>query len=1249
MSIPKIKAFLILMALFPLALPHSSLVFAQEDKPSQDAWNIAFLSQIGGAIEAVAVQDDYAYLIQGSYFVVLDISTPGNPVLVGKTRQTLEKARAIGLGGNGYAYAANRNGLWVIDIRDPTRPRRLQFYPVTPKEFSQRAHFYSVNTVVSGHFAYFLNGTGTLYILDITNPAAPVGVGVYDGPGENITDVQVSNAYAYITDEREGVRILDISDPADPVEIGGYRVSSAQEWFYNNITLQGDYAYVSNRGNVYIVDVSNPARPVEVSSFTGIRDVNSSVSSIIAFGDYVYVTGGGGDMFMHFSELRVENVSNPVAPRYERDITTSSFVADAVLIGDHIYLANGGGGLQILSVSNPDKPVEIGLYKPVGNSVGMGISDDNVYIADNNGVHVIDISNPLYPIEKRFHNLWGFVWTSTIDDALISGDEVYGFSYSGVNIVHLADRPYRVNLEFRSPPEKISSVWDVALQGHYAYAVDYQSGTLLIIDTSNANRFVEVASYDLPKRASGIVADGQYIYITDGGWRVLDVSNPKSPVEVGVYDTQRQSRVMAVINSYAYIADKDTTLRLVDVSDPTHPADMGTYASPGRLQHVAVQGNRAYLACGEAGLRVLDISDPAHPTEVGFYETPWFAKDVAVNGNIIYLTDSVGGLYILWDKSGMETALDEARGYLGELRQTQYDGFYGYPPLNLTAYDVSEASALLRFLNEDPTVSYPHAAALERLVAQQRAMSAALEAYSTLNSEMADDVADTAGLAVSWLFLKDFFEIQDGARGYASLQAMLSVLSWRISNQRGRDTVQNLLQMAGMLLEGEAGDMTSLGRALLEPGLREQVARYGLGLLLEDTQPMLDMGVQSVRQPEAPPWEVQGTLEAANLQTDTIVEKVRIQQQTADSLYTDVRRGRDTNAVLQEVADILSASGMPGAPVPSLWTRIQHAILNTGGFAILYNPMDCIHTLSLQSGPLAFNPSQRMAQCDSPPARAAVDASAWQYVKTALEEALRQQDAALLEIQAALEAENVRDVRRAFNAWQQAQMTGDSAVQQSLAVLAPPADRPAAPTVQVLGEQLVRSWADSFGLELAVQAYLRENTAESRAQALGMAARARDTLQGAVELVAAFQPAEGAKAAVPLLTRVPSGISPRSDGSFLLSLAVTNAGSAPLETASLEVWTAAGEKWAETSLPSLRAGESADLSLAVPPLPDGESLLRLTLSAGGYRDIRYLPVLPADRSLLTTLRQTPWFGPILFVIGTALLGVGLWEHKKEQT
>jgi len=175
--------------------------------------NVELVSQIGGITNAVAVQGDYAYIGVGPRLVILDVSDPAHPTVVGRTAPLPGIVRSIYATG-GYVYvAAGRRGdsgsLRVVDISDPAAPVEVSAYDLdilgTEEVDSLRVH-------VAGNYAYVVNNTARLHVVDVSDPTAPVEASTYELPGP-ARDIFVAGNYAYVAAERAGLRILDISTP----------------------------------------------------------------------------------------------------------------------------------------------------------------------------------------------------------------------------------------------------------------------------------------------------------------------------------------------------------------------------------------------------------------------------------------------------------------------------------------------------------------------------------------------------------------------------------------------------------------------------------------------------------------------------------------------------------------------------------------------------------------------------------------------------------------------------------------------------------------------------------------------------------------------------------------------------------------------------------------------------------------------------------------------------------------------------
>ena len=75
---------------------------------------------------------------------------------------------------------------------------------------------------------------------------------------------------------------------------------------------------------------------------------------------------------------------------------TPSYAEDVAVDGTHAYLADYTAGLQIIDISNPANPRQVGVNKTGGATWSVAVSGQYAYVADNyTGLNVINVSNPV--------------------------------------------------------------------------------------------------------------------------------------------------------------------------------------------------------------------------------------------------------------------------------------------------------------------------------------------------------------------------------------------------------------------------------------------------------------------------------------------------------------------------------------------------------------------------------------------------------------------------------------------------------------------------------------------------------------------------------------------------------------------------------------------------------------------------------------------------------------------------------------
>jgi hypothetical protein len=116
----------------------------------------------------VAVQFRYAFVCDREGLKTVDISDPAKPVIKGSV--TIEDAKDVYVART-YAYvAAGKQGLAIVDVKNPEKPGRPEFFNAEGR--LQESHAVKVGMTNASLFAYVADGHHGLKVLQLTSPRA---------------------------------------------------------------------------------------------------------------------------------------------------------------------------------------------------------------------------------------------------------------------------------------------------------------------------------------------------------------------------------------------------------------------------------------------------------------------------------------------------------------------------------------------------------------------------------------------------------------------------------------------------------------------------------------------------------------------------------------------------------------------------------------------------------------------------------------------------------------------------------------------------------------------------------------------------------------------------------------------------------------------------------------------------------------------------------------------------------------------
>ncbi len=200
-------------------------------------------------------------------------------------------------------YSAGKRELAVVDISDSTNLQLLGRWNASKDGLT------TFDVRLFGHYAFFLNGAGTVDILNIQDPASIQVVGSIDSTGNHFT---VEGNYLYLAGDQ--FHIFDISNPQSPQIISSTPINL--EAFYSKVTdvvVWGNFAFISEQKYIHAYDISNKQSPQRIALF----ESHWNISTMEVKDGYLYGAGYG------FENLFVLDVNYFVTDIHTPDLPTS--------------------------------------------------------------------------------------------------------------------------------------------------------------------------------------------------------------------------------------------------------------------------------------------------------------------------------------------------------------------------------------------------------------------------------------------------------------------------------------------------------------------------------------------------------------------------------------------------------------------------------------------------------------------------------------------------------------------------------------------------------------------------------------------------------------------------------------------------------------------------------------------------------------------------------------------------------------
>ncbi|MDQ3076040.1 MAG: hypothetical protein M3Q34_02840 [bacterium] len=261
-------------------------------------------TQNGVKVEALG---NYAYMVRTDGvpdFLVIDVSNPANPVMVGSLSLT-GIPQNIFVSGN-YAYVVNSDDnqeLQIIDISVPALPTVVGTYNDAGTEDAR-------GVFVAGTRAYLaLNGGNDLVVVNVAVPTAPAFIGGLILNGEGYEVVQ-SSSHAYVTtsENTRELQVVNVSVPATPVFAGSLDLATTTDAI--PIAITGSTVFLGQGTNFHTVNINVPGTPALLGT-VGVLGALNDISLNLGNGNtYAFIATSHATF--EFKVINVVNLATPV-------------------------------------------------------------------------------------------------------------------------------------------------------------------------------------------------------------------------------------------------------------------------------------------------------------------------------------------------------------------------------------------------------------------------------------------------------------------------------------------------------------------------------------------------------------------------------------------------------------------------------------------------------------------------------------------------------------------------------------------------------------------------------------------------------------------------------------------------------------------------------------------------------------------------------------------------------------------------
>jgi hypothetical protein len=569
----------------------------------------------------------------------------------------LRPAGAAGIGLVGHYALTASNSYRGLQVYDASKPDDVKLISEVATAQSP------TGLTIDGDRAYVPAGVEGVLVFDVGALPGVTLIGHVGTPGTALHVVpfeQAGRRYIAIADLDEAVRVVDVTEPAGPVDVGVIDPSGNHTARSRGVDVRDGLMAIadgtgSGAGSLALIDIADVENPVLLSKTPDDYDL---YDVRLAPGGLAYASRGA-------LGVRSWNIANPLAPVVTGTLESPStepvdVIQRLALDGDELFASTVILGVERIALDGTGTMAMAAIHDLPGQSGSLAVNQDHIFAGSESGLVVYPRgaqsgATPSW-IDPNGHGTARSV-------AIVDGQAYVAAGSRGLQTFAIA-ADKALSIEDRDDTAGLGldiAAFSVALAGNLAVVGDARGG-VSVFDRSDAANPILISSLTSDDSVAGtrVVGDTLYACQTNKGLIVASLADPAAPTLLS--KTQVPPDLVAcldieVIGDIGLIG-ANAGLGVVDLADPTAPQWLGWAPLPrqGTIHHVQRVGDRLLAGFRSQdfegtydisySLLVVDVSDPAQPSLVWESDNLGGAADIVVAGDIAFLAGGREGVFV---------------------------------------------------------------------------------------------------------------------------------------------------------------------------------------------------------------------------------------------------------------------------------------------------------------------------------------------------------------------------------------------------------------------------------------------------------------------------------------------------------------------------------------------------------------------------------------------------------------------------